>query len=196
MDNKINYKNIRKFISDYKSNKDDVEKWFELKGPYNYCEYANILFNHKRKIYWEELTHIFRYDKRLHFVLYKYVSLVEEFFRSLLFRLNIFEDEKILKFSFSELVEKIKKYSNNIDSRFLNKSALFNSDKIVIQIRNDIAHSKILIGSIFQKFNLNQVLIKFEQWLPESYVEGFKRSIFDAQKNLKIPQLLVVNLQH
>lgn len=194
MENKITCENIRKFINDYKDNKKDVENWFEIKGPYNYCEYANILYNHQEKIYWEELTHIFRYDKRLHFVLYKYISFVEEFFRSLLFKLNVFEDEKILKLTFSELVEKIKKHSKQIKSKFLNKKAVFSSDKIVIQIRNDIAHSKVLLGSTFQNLNLSQALIRFEKWIPQSYVEGFKRSILEAQKNLKIPQLLAVNL--
>lgn len=194
----INCNNIREFIKDYKEQKEDVEKWFELKGLYNYCMYANILLKHKEDIYWEKLTHIFRYDKRLHFTLYKYVSLIEEFYRSLLFKLDLYTNEKqILKLSFSKLLELIKEHKEKINSSYLNKEILRSgNDKVVIQIRNDIAHSKILLGSKFQELSLTQALIEFEKWLPNSYVLSFKKSITaDASKELNIPKVLKVILK-
>ncbi|MBD5445700.1 MAG: hypothetical protein HDR31_00075, partial [Mycoplasma sp.] len=130
-----------------------------------------------------------------HFVLYKYISLIEEFFRSLLFELFKSENKKIMKLSFSKIIECIEKNICSINSDNLNKNILLENKKIFIEIRNSVAHSKILLGNKFDNMDLNYTLSRFKELLPDSYEKGFKTSISKYSENLELmPKILLISL--
>ena len=83
----------------------------------------------------------------------------------------------------------------SINSDNLNKNILLENKKIFIEIRNSVAHSKILLGNKFDNMDLNYTLSRFKELLPDSYEKGFKTSISKCSENLELmPKILLISL--
>ena len=77
---------IRDEISDYKENKDEVEKWLHVKGEEKYTVFLNVLKEKNIETTWSNVSGLFRYDKRLLVNNSKYLSFFEEYCRSMLIK--------------------------------------------------------------------------------------------------------------
>ena len=75
--------NGREFISDYDDNMEDIEHWFSLKCPQKYRHFAVLLKNNGEKTTWSKVKDLYRYDKRLIFNSFRYISFLEEHLRAI-----------------------------------------------------------------------------------------------------------------
>ncbi len=83
------------------------------KGIENHKEIRDALYSFRRKkVKYSEIASAYRYDKRIRFVLYRYISYIEEFFRARVvdFFVECSNDEK------SEIFIKKKKPHNRIET--------------------------------------------------------------------------------
>lgn len=157
------------FIIDYEENKSDIEYWFSIKCEQRYREYAKFLPNYKGT--WAQISGLYRYDKRLAFNLFKYLSFLEESLRAEIVR-NADDKEKSY-----EIWQK--KYLSDFYREFDGEKRT-NLEKIV-GLRNRICHENILLDADLQE-NIEALCML----LPENYKTGFKKDINGCKAGLDI----------
>ena len=128
-----------------------AERFLSSKGVEKHIILKEKLFNwiEGDKIEYSMIASAYRYDKRIRLVLFKYISYLEEFYRSILldeFRFN-FNGIKWIK----EIQEKLKKYANDLNDALehIEFSSLLNQVKIL----PDKMKSKCLLPVTRQKEN-------------------------------------------
>lgn len=101
----------KEFISDYEKNREDIEKWFSIKCPEKYQRFAKLLESNGEDPTWKRIVDLYRYDKRLIFNCFRYLSFLEEYLRAIVVRHEDIEDtyEKWQKETMWELEKELQK---------------------------------------------------------------------------------------
>jgi hypothetical protein len=131
---------------------------------------------------------LFKYDKRLNINCFKYISVLEEYYRSQITKINparkFCESKKII--TLGTLKDSI--FSNRYN---LASDGLLKEDfKKVINLRNEISHNRIVVALHEYKITI-QILAKL---LPTDYLDGFRREVNSCSKNLKLDEQFIVNI--
>lgn len=73
---------LRDFITDYDENREDIEKWLSIKCEQKYRRFAELLKENGIETTWKNISELYRYDKRLLFNAFRYISFEEEYLRA------------------------------------------------------------------------------------------------------------------
>ena len=174
----------KEFISDYEENKEDIEKWFSIKCPEKYRRFAELLESNGEDPTWKRIVDLYRYDKRLIFNCFEYLSFLEEYLRSIVVR---YEGKKESYDEWQEqnmgalekrIIELHKEGKAGINNEFLEKDI-----DNVRKLRNTVSHNKILIEGPYSEY-----LISLIRMLPEKYREGCRSDLAKCVNDLEIDE--------
>ncbi len=120
-------------------NKEDIQKRIKLKGWYIYEKICKYIKKHKYTPTPELMQSIFIYDKRIRFILFKYIGMIEEHYRSKLYNyLDYDECSKIEKnYSYKDLINELEK------CKICNENEIKHLESIR-ELRNNICHHYLL----------------------------------------------------
>lgn len=180
--------NIRDLIIDYEDNKADIEKWLAVKGEVKYLCFAKILQNQGLAITWKAVSELYKYDKRLLFNTFKYISFFEEFIRAIIVN-NAVNKQKAYKSNngifFKYLINNLLHLNINLGNYF-DCENIENKLSAVNALRNQVAHNKIIIE--FKDYK--KAFQDFYSLLPLEYRDNFKSDINSCTSNLEIPSTI------
>lgn len=149
--------------------KERAERFLRSKGIEKHIILKEKLFNwiEGDKIEYSMIASAYRYDKRIRLVLFKYISYLEEFYRSIIldkYRFNINEcvwirdiqlqldrhgndlNDALEHVDFSSLLIQIQKLPNDIkDKCLLPKRRILENCKALKGLRNAVMHNKFLL---------------------------------------------------
>ena len=171
-------------IIDYEEHKDDIEHWTLLKGEYKYEEIITFLKMKQIDCTWKNISNYIRYDKRLLTNSFKYLTFLEEFYKSVLIKSENVSNKKILKMSFSIVLEKYLSLDEIINFDNMDLKLLKENQKAIVKLRNFVCHNRILLNGKYDGMNIKEILIIFLKILPESYRSGFVEAINSCSKDL------------
>lgn len=183
---------IESEIIDYEKNKNDIDKWLNVKGEIKYLEFVKILKINNIDCTWKNVSNLYRYDKRLQINLFKYMSFFEEYIRAKLWNNENFKKYRELNRKYmGELIgylceneELLQNYFNNI-----NKKQLDN----IREIRNTISHNDIILKCHNGKKDYKHLIKDIYFALPQEYKENFKNDIIKCGVELNINKIFVVD---
>ncbi len=167
--------------------KDEIIKRVKYKGLYileriySFLESENI-----SEITWNKINSIFVYDKRIRNLLFKYIALIEEYYRAILYNNWVDDEEKCTKLektNFNQLISKLKE-NNVINS---NKEETLMKIK---SLRNNCCHHSFILlnnNQINNKTIENIILMK--ELLPEPKIQNtFVEELINAETKSIDPQ--------
>ena len=172
----------KEFVSDYGSNKEDIEKWFSIKCPEKYQRFAELLESRGSETTWRNIVDLYRYDKRLIFNVFRYVSFLEEYLRAIVVRnegdegaYDRWQGETMWSLE-KKIVELHEEGRSGIENDSLGKDI-----DNVRELRNIVSHNKILIEKPYKEY-----LDSLIRMLPEEYREGCLHDFDVCSSNLSI----------
>jgi len=185
---------LKKRIVDYDANKEEADKWLNLKGVAKYEQFADILDNNNIEITWKFLDDLVRYDKRLLINIFKYLSFYEDYLRALIWNIDKVDYNKLKKSYLKEVIEEVLKKEKllNTDIDF---DSLKKGKKAINSLRNRVSHNKIILDFNLDGLNLKQALIYFKNILPKNYQNGFIKDINNCVKELNISENIKIYLK-
>ena len=184
---------IESEIIDYQENKKEVDKWISVKGEIKYLEFVKILKNSNIDCTWENVSHLYKYDKRLQINLFKYMSFFEEYIRAKLWNNGKFNkyreiNRKYMGGLIDDLCDDKILLQHNFNN--INKAQLEN----IREIRNTISHNDIVIKCNKENNDYKELINDFYIALPQEYKRGFKKDINNCVKRLNLSKCFVVEV--
>ena len=169
-------------ISDYDENKGEIEHWFSIKCEQKYIRFAELLRNNGEETTWVNVRDLYRYDKRLIFNCFRYISFLEEYLRATIVRNSVDKDIK-----YNELQEMfLPQLFDSIIS--MNEQGLFNYDNClkddlssVRELRNCISHNRIVLETDYKS-----EIAALRNLLPSDYKNKFEDEIRTAVNGLSV----------
>ncbi len=178
----INLKNNDNFINKWLPNITDCErkeitKRLNLKGWFIYEKICKYLKNNNIPISVNQIQSIFIYDKRIRKTLFKYVGMIEEQYRSMLYNYLDYSDCITVEtsFTYNDLIDILEEHGicDNIETHKL---------RIIKSLRNDICHHNLLIidsygyknNEIYDAIGVLESLIKNKE-IAKSFVDDLLR---------------------
>lgn len=185
---------LKKRIVDYDANKEEADKWMNLKGIAKYEKFADILDKNNIKITWKFLDDLVRYDKRLLVNTFKYLSFYEDYLRALIWNIDKVDYNKLENSYLKEVIKEVlnKEKLLNIDIDF---DSLKNGKKVINSLRNRVSHNRIMLDFNLDVLNLKQALIYLKNVLPKKYQNGFIKDINNCVKRLNIAENIKIYLE-
>ena len=183
--------NIKDKISDYGKNKDDIEKWLSVKGEDKYAVFLRMLEVKGIETTWNNVSGLYRYDKRLLFNNFRYLSFFEEYLRAILMNekktdYKKLHDNSVLRDCMNEIaklnLDVLGKYFDDVDT--IQRMYDLNT------LRNTIAHNKIIL----HQENCKQCMEVFHTVLPADYRENYKKEINNSAEDLDVDRSLVIRI--
>ena len=165
----------KEFISDYESNREDIEKWFSIKCPEKYMRFAELLESKGLESTWKNIVDLYRYDKRLIYNVFKYVSFLEEYLRAIVVRNDDSKDaydrwqEETMGPLGKKIIELHRERKSGIDNDSLEEDV-----NNVRKLRNIVSHNRILLEEPYMEYLDSLIRV-----LPEEYRNGCRHD-FDA----------------
>lgn len=177
--------------------------YIEVKGLYVHILIRDLLLNYGIEgVSYKEIATVYRYDKRIRKILFKYIAYLEEYFRA--FILNNYKSmekqnfwlqavdqnnvvESIEKLTFKKLIEQLKNFPNN--SIILPKSGhLVNNLSALVIFRNAVYHNRFLLLYLgFEKCynnennissaSLRSNLLNLAEFLPSAVKNNFLKDV-------------------
>jgi hypothetical protein len=187
--------NIRDRIIDYSQNAGEIEKWLSMKGDEKYSQFADLLDGAKVDITWENISNLYRYDKRLLVNNFLFMSFFEEYLRVIIIKHS---DDKNINYSsvqrllFSKLISQLFKLDDSILKKYFDCVEFRAKMENLRDLRNGVAHSHIIIQIDSYKQRMNSFYIL----LPVSYRENYEIKIKKCTNNLVIPDQYVVKIEY
>lgn len=180
---------LKNRIINYNENKEQVDKWLNLKGVVKYEKFANILEKNNIEITWKNLDDLVRYDKRLLINCFKYLSFYEDYLRALIWNLNKTSYDKLEQSFLKEIIDEVLKNENLLNNA-IDFTCLKNNKKNINMLRNSVSHNKIILSIP----NIKEVLNNFKDSLPKDYQTSFIDSINSCDKNLILSDKIKIHL--
>jgi len=201
----VNCEPFFNLVSIEEAEKSAAEAYIRLRGLHEHIAMASYLqgFLQRGKPTYKEVATAFRYDKRIRRIVYKYVGLIEEYFRAYLYNTfsslqakvedeYAFDSSYISRILFSQLIDRVwtldDRYKNEL---FGNENVLRKNLDALVQLRNAISHNRTLItydafsevtlsdGRVGNSLLLN--LCNLYSLLPHEIAISFKREINTAR---------------
>lgn len=193
--------------------KDSAKEFIKLRGLEEHILMAKHLASYmsEGKPTYSEVATAFRYDKRIRRIVYKYIGLIEEYYRSFLCNnfskpseLGIKTNKSLYDFCCDSLFSKIVEIVWSLDDKY--KSQLFESKVVLkknldalVRFRNAISHNRTLInyrdfkevtldnGKIGSSLlmNVKNLLNLLPDSIKDSFVEEINISSKTGAKKLK-----------
>lgn len=184
----------REEIIDYLTHSEEIEKWLALKGETKYMRFANILNANGIAVEWNVLKDTYRYDKRLLVNIFKYLSFFEEFLRAQIWNISPIRYRKLEEASLMDIINTVIELKDNVNYVGFSVGVLESNKNHINCLRNRVSHNKIILESVKNGKTLKELLIAFKETLPESYRCGFANDINNCKKNLKLTDLITIEL--
>ena len=178
------------FITDYDDNRKEIERWFSIKSECKYRRYAKILESNGIATTWSKVKDLYRYDKRLAFNLFKYISFLEEYLRA-----RIVESEGNTEESYDQWQCRYLKDLQDPACRIIcggddSEVRCMNADfELVKPLRNTVMHAKIIIG----RHDFREAILALEDLLPIQYKDGFRKDISGCSRGLDVDGMWLVH---
>ena len=187
---------LKDLIIDYAKNEEDILKWTTLKGEYRYHKMINFMNDNNISLTWSNITNYMKYDKRILYNCFKYIVVLEEFFKSMIAKNSSYSEEDLLKMGFARTLEELTSLNVNLEFEDINFDLIKNEMGPIISFRNAVAHNKMLHGRLFQKEKeeartLKEILDIYRRIIPSSYRNHFVNDIYNCQKELSIKEEFV-----
>lgn len=186
--------------------KDSAKEFIKLRGLEEHILMANYLASHleNKKPTYSEVATAFRYDKRIRRIVYNYIGLIEEYYRSFLcnnfskpIELGIKTNKSLYDYCCDSLFSKIVEMVWSLDDSY--KSQLFESAAVLkknvealVKLRNVISHNRTLINfRDFKEVNLSRFekghspflnIKNLFHLLPNSIKNSFREEINSASR--------------
>ena len=170
------------FITDYEENREDIERWFSIKCPQKYRRFSQLLESNGEEPTWNRVRDLYRYDKRLIFNSFRYISFLEEYLRAMVVRSEGDTEESYKKWQEKNLAHLIGPVSSI-------KGPEYGKDLYrVKKLRNYISHNKIVLELEFK-----DIFDSLLRCLPDTYRNGFVKDITTATKGLEVNEKWIWN---
>lgn len=185
---------IRERIIDYSENEVLAEKWLRVKGEEKYNQFANILDEKGIDIEWETLNDLYRYDKRLLFKNFKYLSFFEEYIRAIIVNNSQGGLEKYNKLQgdcLLQIMRQLVKLDRNVLEDYFRDVDDIKRMFVLNDLRNQICHNKIIL----QLDDPQNIMETFYSVLPDDYCENYKSKINGSIEDLSIPKEVMIILK-
>lgn len=201
-------------------------KYLDLKGiQYHYFFVELIGLSENGKIEYSKVSDMYRYDKKIRNVLYKYISSLEEKIRAYIannYKLlknkipksnkKITISENLQELNFGKLIEKFLKLDNEFTEKvFPNQNGHLKENLLAVKIlRNVVSHHKILFNySKFDKCyyenktgdklkdNIINLLNLIDDYYKKYFIDNINNAIFSKRenRNLDVPNKYIINLE-
>lgn len=184
---------LKERIIDYDVNKEEAEKWLNLKGIAKYEEFANILDKNNIEITWKNIDDLVRHDKRLLINIFKYLSFYEDYLRALIWNISKVDYNRLESSYLKEVIETILKEEKSLNTD-IDFDSLKNGKNAINSLRNRVSHNKIILDFNLDGLNLKQALIYLKNVLPRNYQNGFIKDINSCCKGLTISENIKIYL--
>lgn len=183
---------ITKEIVDYLEHKSEVDKWIHLKGEQKYLQFAEILKEHNQSVTWQNISELYRYDKRLLINLFKYLSFFEEYLRALAWNASEEQYNTLSNGYLNDAMDMVIELKDSVacDEGFIG-NLIANRDYIN-GLRNMVSHNKIMLNYVIDDKPLGDMILLFKNMLPVEYQKGFASDINSCTKGLRICKDLIV----
>lgn len=176
---------VKQKIIDYDSNKESIDYWFSIKCEQKYDQFIVMLENNNIDVTWDNVSGLYKYDKRLIFNTFKYISFLEEYLRAIVVRLSDNKNETYInlqKETVSGLITHIKKLDDDIILQYFQSKDFLNELDHMRELRNCISHNKIIIQ---EKNHVKAFNVLYEA-LPSTYRDNFKKEIVNSMRDIDV----------
>ena len=173
---------IRREILDYSDNVKVIEKYLTVKGGDKYSEFLSILKTEGIETTWDNVSGLYRYDKRLLINNFKYLSFFEEYCRAWIIREGRKQYDKIQPLSFGELMHEMISFGE-LEKMF----DVIDPDcklRNVKDLRNWVSHNRIMLKMEFCGYDV--AVQSLHDLLPEDYREGYVKDLKGCSKNIEV----------
>lgn len=183
---------ITKEIVDYSEHKSEVDKWIHLKGEQKYLQFAGILKEHDQPVTWQNISELYRYDKRLLINLFQYLSFFEEYLRALVWNASEIEYKKLSEKCLKDAVDLVIELKDSVacETGFMDR--LIANRDYINGLRNRVSHNKIMLNYVKGGKTLGDMIILFKESLPAEYQNGFAKDINSCTKGLQLSKKLIL----
>ena len=175
---------IRDKISDYEENRDEIEKWLSVKGEGKYSVFLNILENKKIKTTWDNVSGLYRYDKRLQINNFKYLSFFEEYCRAWLIREHEASYDDIEKLPLGGLIGEMTKFGN-LSAVFGFENPDIDLDNVRL-LRNTVSHNRIML--MMENCDYETAVQSLYNLLPETHRKGYVKDLENCRKGIPVSE--------
>lgn len=185
---------IAEEIVDYSEHKAEVDKWIHLKGEQKYLQFAGILKKHDQPVTWQNISELYRYDKRLLINLFQYLSFFEEYLRALVWNASEEKYNTLSNDYLKDAMDMVIELKDSVacETGFMDR--LIANRDYINGLRNRVSHNKIMLNYVKDGKTLGDMIILFKESLPVEYQKGFAKDINSCAKGLRISDLLIVTL--
>lgn len=173
---------IENQIVDYKDNVEDIEHWVTLKGEFRYEAIIAFLKEKGIECTWKNITNYIKYDKRILINSFKYLVVLEEMYKSFIYRDK--PNNKVINYPFYKAYQEFLSLGETARYDEIDLEIMKAKGKTLNVFRNRVVHNNILIKQKFDGLPLEEVLRLFVEVLPKSYRDGFIKDINDCSKGL------------
>ena len=180
-------------IIDYDVNKEEADRWLNLKGVAKYTQFADILDKNNIEITWKNIDDLARYDKRLLINIFKYLSFYEDYLRALIWNIDKASYNKLEKCYFIDVIEEVLENESLLNTK-IDFDSLKSGKNAINSLRNRVSHNKIILNFNSNNLNLKQALIHLKNSLPKDYQNGFINDINNCVKGLNIAEKVKICL--
>ena len=182
---------IEKQIVDYKDKVEDIEHWVTLKGEFRYEAIIAFLKEKGIERTWKNVTNYIKYDKRSLINSFKYLVVLEEMYKSFVYRDK--PNNKVINYPFSKAYHEFLSLGEAARYDGIDLEIMKAKGKTLNVFRNRVVHNNILIKQKFDGLSLEEVLRLFVEVLPKSYRDGFIKDINDCSNSLLQMQSKKIN---
>ena len=173
---------IEKQIVDYKDKVEDIEHWVTLKGEFRYEAIIAFLKEKGIERTWKNVTNYIKYDKRILVNSFKYLVVLEEMYKSFIYKYGV--KKGVQKLSFRKTCDRYILLGESANYDEINLRIIEENKESIIEFRNKVVHNNILINRNYEGRSLEEILKLFVEVLPKSYRDGFIKDINDCSKGL------------
>lgn len=186
---------LQEKIIDYQQHKEDIEHWTLLKGDFRYERIISFMEGKGIACTWSNITNYIKYDKRILINSFRYLTFLEEFYKSILNRETNIPVGNIIRMEFRDTLEEYLKLENMINYDEMALDILASKKEAIIEFRNSVCHNKILLDRKFDGETLVQLLNVLLKVLPKSSRKGFAHDINGCSKGL-VESLYHIQLEY
>ena len=174
-------------IIDYDANKEEADRWLNLKGIAKYEQFADILDENNIEITWKNIDDLVRYDKRLLINIFKYLSFCEDYLRALIWNINKASYNRLERGYLNDVIEEVLENESLLTTK-IDFDSLKSGRDAINSLRNRVSHNKIMLNFNSNSLDLKQALIHLRNSLPKDYQNGFINDINNCVKGLNISE--------
>lgn len=185
---------ITKEIVDYSEHKSEVDKWIRLKGEQKYLQFAGILKEHDQPVTWQNISELYRYDKRLLINLFKYLSFFEEYLRALVWNASETKYNTLSNSYLNDALDMVIELKDSVACEAGFMDSLIANRDYINGLRNRVSHNKIMLNYVKDGKTLGDMILLFKKTLPFDYQKGFASDINSCTRGLRICKDLIVSI--